>query len=118
VLVDELIALANEKSGVFWQASGRMQNGWLLAMTGKNTDAVHILASGITAYDATAGKVYRPLFMSCLASVYLELSNFDDSLRCIGEAITAVKTTKERLWEAEVHRVASEIALRSSGIGN
>jgi predicted ATPase len=28
--------------------------------------------------------------------------------------MTAVETTKERLWEAEVHRMAGEIALMSS----
>jgi predicted ATPase len=32
---------------------------------------------------------------------------------CIGEAMTAVETTKERWWEAEVHRTAGEIALKS-----
>jgi predicted ATPase len=30
---------------------------------------------------------------------------------CVGEAITAIETTKERWWEAEVNRVAGEIAL-------
>jgi predicted ATPase len=34
-------------------------------------------------------------------------------VRCIGEALTAVETTKERLYEAEVHRTAGEIALSS-----
>ena len=32
---------------------------------------------------------------------------------CIGEAMTAVETTKEKRCEAEVHRVAGEIALKS-----
>jgi hypothetical protein len=33
--------------------------------------------------------------------------------RCIGEATTAVETTKERWLEAEIHRMAGEIALLS-----
>jgi predicted ATPase len=41
------------------------------------------------------------------------LGKFDDALRCISEAITAVETTKERWWESEVHRTAGEIALLS-----
>jgi predicted ATPase len=44
---------------------------------------------------------------------YAELGQFDDARRCIGEAMTAVETTKERWWEAEVHRTAGEIALKS-----
>ena len=38
---------------------------------------------------------------------------FDDAWRCIGEAMTAVETTKERWFEAEVNRIAGEIALKS-----
>jgi predicted ATPase len=49
-----------------------------------------------------------------LATAYADLGQFDDARRCIGEAITAVETTKERIWEAEVHRVAGEIALSSA----
>src|SRR5262249_29637980 len=36
-----------------------------------------------------------------------------EAWRSIGEAITAVETTKEKLWEAEIHRTAGEIALQS-----
>jgi hypothetical protein len=48
-----------------------------------------------------------------LASAHAELGRYDDAWRCIGEAITAVETTKERRWEAEINRVAGEIALKS-----
>jgi predicted ATPase len=47
-----------------------------------------------------------------LARAYADLGQFDDAWHCIGEAITAVETTKERWCEAEVHRVAGEIALK------
>jgi predicted ATPase len=48
-----------------------------------------------------------------LARVYANIGRFDDAWRCIGEATTAVETSKERLWEAEVHRIAGEIELMS-----
>ena len=48
-----------------------------------------------------------------LARAYAELGQFDDAWRCIGEAMTAVETTKERWCEAEVNRMAGEIALKS-----
>ena len=44
---------------------------------------------------------------------YAELDQFDDAWRCMGEAVTAVNTTKERWCEAEVSRIAGEIALKS-----
>ena len=39
--------------------------------------------------------------MSHLARAYAELGQFDEAWRCIGEAMTAVETTKERWCEAE-----------------
>ena len=54
-----------------------------------------------------------PLWLSHLTRAYAELGQFNDARRCIGEAITAVETTKERWFEAELHRVAGEIALMS-----
>jgi len=48
-----------------------------------------------------------------LARAYAEVGNFYDAQRCIGEAITAAETTGERWFEAEVHRIAGEIALKS-----
>jgi predicted ATPase len=55
-----------------------------------------------------------PLYLSCLARAHADLGKFDDAWHCIGKVMTAVETTKERWYEAEVHRVAGEIALMSS----
>jgi len=46
-----------------------------------------------------------------LARAHAELGQFDDAMRCIGEAITTVETTKERWFEAEANRITGEIAL-------
>jgi predicted ATPase len=46
-----------------------------------------------------------------LAKAYADLGEFNDAWRCIGEAMTAVATTKESWCEAEVSRVAGELAL-------
>jgi len=57
--------------------------------------------------------VWVPLYLSYLARAYADIGNFEDAWRCIGEAITAVETAKEKLWETEIHRTAGEIALLS-----
>jgi predicted ATPase len=51
--------------------------------------------------------------VSYLAKANAELDKFDDAWRCIGEAMTAMETSKETWFEAEVHRIAGEIALKS-----
>jgi predicted ATPase len=54
-----------------------------------------------------------PMWLSCLASAHADLQHFDDAWRYSGEAITAIETQKERWCEAEVNRIAGEIALKS-----
>jgi predicted ATPase len=44
---------------------------------------------------------------------YAELGQIDDALRCIDDAIEKVERRKEKWCEAEVHRIAGEIALKS-----
>jgi predicted ATPase len=112
-LVEEVIALADEKAAVAWKAFGMMHQGLLLALSGQASAAVHIMTSGIGAWRSTGSTLWTPWYLSNLASTYAELGQFDDAWRCIGEAMTGVKTTKERWCEAEVHRTAGEIALIS-----
>ena len=48
-----------------------------------------------------------------LTRAYAELGQFAEAWRCVRQALTAVETTKERWYEADVHRTAGEIALMS-----
>jgi len=112
-LLDEHVALADEKGALYWKALGMSVQGCVLALTGKASSAVNVLTSGMTALRSTGTTLYKPWFLSNLAIAYAELGQFDDAWRTIGEATTAIETTKEKWCEAEVHRLAGEIALRS-----
>ena len=48
---------------------------------------------------------------------YAELGQPDDAQRCIDDAIEKVERSKEKWCEAEVHRIAGEIALKSLAPG-
>ena len=85
--------------------------GCVLALTGKASDAVHVITSGINARRSTAATALEPFCLSYLAGAHAELDNFDDALHCIREAMTKVETTKESWFEAEIKRMAGEIAL-------
>jgi class 3 adenylate cyclase/predicted ATPase len=113
VRADEVVALAEEKGSTFWKAMGIMNLGCVLALTGRAPDAVNSITSGMAAWRSTGARVFVPLYLSHLTRAYADLSRFDDARRCIGEAISAVQTTKERWWEAEINRIAGEIALQS-----
>jgi predicted ATPase len=110
---DELVALAAEKGALFWKAFAMMSHASVLALTGKASNTIQMLTSAIAAWRTTGATLWTPLFLSYLALAHAKLGQFDDAWRCIGEAMTAVEITKERWWEAEVNRIAGEIALMS-----
>ena len=60
-----------------------------------------------------SNSIHTTSYLSYLAMAYADLGQFDDAWRCIGEAMTAVETTKESWYEAEINRIAGEIALLS-----
>ena len=48
-----------------------------------------------------------------MAKAHVELGQLDEACRCIGDAMTAMKTTKETWQESEIHRLAGDLALMS-----
>ena len=82
--VDELIALADEKGTPYFKALGIAVRGWLFALTGKASDAVRAITSGITSLRSTGASLYEPLHLLHLAMAYAELA----SLMMLGVALT------------------------------
>jgi predicted ATPase len=112
-LLNELGLLANEKGASLWKASAAISRGRILALTGEASDAVQMITSGLTAFRATGATIWEPENLSYLAGAYAKCGRFDEATRSIGEALTVAETSKERWSEAEINRVAGEIALMS-----
>ena len=112
-LLEELVALADAKGASAWKARGVILQGCLMALTGRASHAVPIATSGLTASRTTGTTLTTPSYLSYLAGAYADLGQFEDAWRCIADAITAIETSKERWSEADVNRVAGEIALKS-----
>ena len=110
---DALLALTDEKGSLFWKALATVHQGCVFALTGKASDAVQMMTSGIAAVGSTGQTLWMPSFLAFFAIAHAELGEFDNAGRCISEAITAMATTSETWFEAEVYRVAGETALKS-----
>ena len=111
--LNELVVLADEKAAMMWKATGMLRQGLVLALTGKASDAVRMLTAALTRRWSTGATQAAPLYLSYLAWAYADLGQFEDARRCIGEAMTLVETTREKWYEADIHRIAGEIALMS-----
>ena len=65
------------------------------------------------AYEATGGNFLAPLDLAILGSTHAALGKFDDARRYVADAMNSIETNKEKWFEAEVNRVAGEIAVKS-----
>jgi predicted ATPase len=111
--LDELVTLADEKGALLWKALAMLLRGRALALTGKAAEAIEILTSGIAALRSTGATVSVPWHLAYLGVAHAGRGQFDEAWHCIGESLTAIETTKERWFEADIHRMAGEIALMS-----
>jgi predicted ATPase len=110
---NEAAILADELGARYWKALGMLHQGYVLTMTDKASDAVHMITTGITEYRSTGSTMYLPFALSFLVIAHAKLGQLEDAWDSIGEALAAIQTTKEKWHEAEVNRIAGEVALKS-----
>ena len=105
--------LADEKGAlVVWKPAGLLYRGWLRAVTGRASEAVQLLAPGLAALRSVGTTIFTPVGLSLLAKSYAALGQLDDAWRSADEARNVIERTKETWFEADVHRMAGEVALQ------
>ena len=114
-LVNEVTALADEKGSLITKAIGALVQAEIFALNDNTAAALQSNVDGLNAFRSTGQTVFIPIYLSWLARTYAKLGKFDDAWGCIGEAVTAIETRKETWCEAEINRIAGEIALRVPG---
>ncbi len=111
----EIDALADEKGQPFYKAFGLMMQGLVSTAEGEAENAVRRIASAIAAYRSSGATLLTANILSHLAKAHASLGQLEDAWRCVGDATTTLETTRERWCEADVLRIAGEIALEPSG---
>jgi class 3 adenylate cyclase/predicted ATPase len=112
-LLREAIALAEGTGGSFWKGLGVAFLGCVLTLRGSLAEAIDAITSGLADCRAIGTTLLQTLIFSYLARAHADLGQIDEAWHWIGEAMAQVESSKEKWAEAEIHRVAGEIALRS-----
>jgi predicted ATPase len=112
-LLREAVALAEQTGGLLWKGLGVALLGSVLTLRGNAAEAVDAISSGLADCRATGRTLWLPLIFSYLARAHADLGQFDEAWHWIGKALARVESTKEKWAEAEIHRVAGEIAFRA-----
>ena len=115
-LTEELLVLAEEKHAPFFAAVGTMQRGVMLAVTGNAEAAVPMIEGGISQYRSTNSTYLAPWFLTRLAEAQAKLGHYDEAWQRIFEAFEEMEKGGEVQHQAEVNRVAGEIARLSPEI--
>jgi predicted ATPase len=106
-------ALAGEKGASFWKAFKTLNQGCLLVLSGQASEALEVLTPRARPYGATGATIWTPLHLSYLARAHAECGQTDHARQYVEESLAILEKTGERWCEAEVHRVAGEISLKS-----
>jgi class 3 adenylate cyclase/predicted ATPase len=109
----EINALADEKGEPFYKAFGLMMQGLVSSAEGEAEDAVRRLGSALAAYRSSGATLLTPMVLSYLAKAHARLGRMEDARRCIADATATFYTTNERWCEADIRRIAGEIAAES-----
>jgi predicted ATPase len=111
--LEELVALAEEKAAPFRKAEGVLRRGYILTLMGQAARAVEMVTCGIDLWRSAGSTIFTPEHQFMLAIAHGDAGQFDEAFRCTGNAMTTMQATKEKWCEAEAHRVAGEILLKS-----
>ena len=107
----ELVALADQNSIPLYRVAGTLVQGSVLALTEKSAHAIEMITGGLSANRSMGMTYLQPFFLSLMAVAHTALGQSSEASRCIDEAMTIIKKSEERWYEAEVNRIAGEIAL-------
>jgi class 3 adenylate cyclase/predicted ATPase len=110
---DTAIAICKEQGFAYYLAWGTMMQGWALADQGQDAEGIAQMRKGLAAIQATGASLRRPYYLALLAEASGRAGDLEDGLSMLTEALAVVARTRERWFEAELHRLTGELLLRS-----
>jgi predicted ATPase len=106
------MALSREHGFPLREAQASIMAGWALAARGESADGIDQIRRGLTAFEATGAAANRTYYLALLAEAYGDAGDTDEGLRLVKAALATAENTRERWWEAELHRLRGEFVLR------
>ena len=89
--------------------------GWAVARAGAPDEGAATIRRALDELLATSVRLWRPYHLALLADVERRAGRYDQALAHLDRALRQVEDTGERWYEAELHQLRGELALRSGG---
>jgi predicted ATPase len=113
-VADNILSLATEHDLQFFKVYGELHSNWLRVEAGDVAKGITGMHDALIAWQTMGYRVWLPRFLGMLASAYHRAGEAKEGLHVIRDALSAIETTSEREYEAEVLRIKGELLL----IGN
>lgn len=108
---EALLELATAQGFPHWGAMATVLRGWSLVRHGQGEAGLEQIRHGLQVWKATGIVTATPYLLSLLADAQRTLGHREAARAALAEAQALVKTTGERWWEAELHRLTGELLL-------
>ena len=105
----EAIALCSEQHFAYYLAWGTFMESWAGAHADDDSRPVGHLQDGIDALRQTGGRLRQTYYLALLAESHLHSGQPERAKAVLDEALGEADRTKERFWEAELHRLRGEV---------
>jgi predicted ATPase len=111
----ETIALATAHGFPLWEAVGTVLQGWTMAAQGDTAAGLAQIWQGLDALRGMGAQGFRPYFLALKAEVLGMLGQLEAGVAVLRDAFAVVELTRERFYEAELHRLHGTLLLLQAG---
>jgi predicted ATPase len=108
---EEVLTFCTEHGFTQQLAMGTILQGWGLAAQGQVDKGIAQMRQGLAASQAAGIGLGRVPVLAQLAEAYGRTGQTEEGLGLLAEALAVMDHTRERWWEAEVHRLRGELLL-------
>lgn len=106
---EEALALTTEYKAPYYRAWAAILVAYTHAPEVPDEAHIAALRTAIEEFKATGARLRLPYYLSLLAGVYGRAGRPEEGLEAIEEALVQVRSSNERWWDAELHRLRGEL---------
>ena len=116
--VRDLRRLCAEQGYALWLAWATCFEGWVAGARGNLAEGIALMERGVDAFRGTGTRAHLPYLLALLSETCLRAGRIDAASERLAEARAQLESSGERHWEAEPHRLDSEVLLAAAGDGD
>jgi len=111
-----LMTHAHEHGFSYFQRQGLFDHGWALVEQGQEEEGIAQIRQALCALQEIDIRLGHSQVLAALGEACGQVGQFEEGMQVVGEALTEVAQSGERVFEAELYRLKGELTLQK-GVG-